>query len=307
MSAFERLIEKAWSTHGDNPRAATAKLEAALSEATTEADVESAARFLFHVYGVHFGEWEAGAARLRGLRNSPAWSKLGAAERAISRSLRALELARGDEDAELNLGKLPESDAVHAYAQAAQCLMERGDDARAMDYLQRAVARSDALAPELAQGCARVLAITGNNIATGYEEWPMMDEAQRERMVVAAHIGRMYWERAGTWLEVERAEYRLAKCMLIAGYAPLAVKHAQSCIRICEDNAAPALEFFFGIEALTLALVAQGEYALVARLQEKAHRLYDELSADDQQWCAPTLRSIQAIERPPESARDANT
>jgi hypothetical protein len=295
MSAFDRALEWAWSAHGDNPRAATAKLESALPQAATEGELEDAARFLFHVYGVHFGDWETGAARLRALRGLPAWSQAGQAERAIGRSLRALELAATEDDGSVDLSKLTASEQVQAYAQAAQCLMERGADARAMAYLQTAVARCDEMQAEHHDPCHRALAIAGNNIATGYEDWPMLDETQRNQMIVAAHIGRRYWERAGTWLEVERAEYRLAKCMLIADYAALAVRHAQACLRLCEDHNAPPLEYFFGVEVLAMGLSAMGDHSHTMRLQEKARQLFAELSKDDQAFCASTLKSIEGL------------
>jgi hypothetical protein len=36
-------------------------------------------------------------------------------------------------------------------------------------------------------------------------------------MIFAAKTTRKYWEIAGTWLEIERAEYRLAMTYLAAG------------------------------------------------------------------------------------------
>ncbi len=294
VSTFERTLERAWALHTDSPRAACAKVESAIDAINDSHEIGAAARFLFHVYGVHFGEWAAGTKALRALRMSAAWQKNSEAERVIRRSLRALELAWADDDGEVDLDKLNASEQVQAYALAAQCLMERGDDVRAMEYLQTAAARAEALdTPQ--DPSFRDMAVAGNNIATAYAEFPLLDASQRDQMIVAAHIGRMFWARIGTWLELERAEYRLAKCTLIAGYPALAVTHAQSCLRICDNHKAPALEFFFGVEALTAALAAQGEFSQVARLKEKAASLFVALDEADQRWCRPTLEGIAAL------------
>ena len=61
-------------------------------------------------------------------------------------------------------------------------------------------------------------------------------------MIVAAEAALRYWKQAGTWLEEERAEYRLAKSLLIAGRAVDAVASARRCLAVCERHEAPAFE-----------------------------------------------------------------
>ena len=61
-------------------------------------------------------------------------------------------------------------------------------------------------------------------------------------MIVAAEGGLKYWKLAGTWLEEERAEYRLARSLLQAGRPHAAIASATRCIDVCTSNAAPAIE-----------------------------------------------------------------
>jgi hypothetical protein len=69
-------------------------------------------------------------------------------------------------------------------------------------------------------------------------------------MILAAETGRKYWELAGTWVEVERAEYRLAMTYMHAGQLDKALKHARLCESICNENDAAPFEKFFAAEAL---------------------------------------------------------
>ena len=71
-------------------------------------------------------------------------------------------------------------------------------------------------------------------------------------MLLAAHTGRKYWQIAGTWLEIERAEYRLAQSYFKARDLINSIKHANLCLTICETNNAGALEFFFAYESIAL-------------------------------------------------------
>ena len=100
------------------------------------------------------------------------------------------------------------------------------------------------------------------------------------------------WERAGTWLEVERAEYRLALCWLAAGDPALGLQHARYCESIVQENGSAPLEVFFAAEALCLSARALGDTAVQAGAVATAQQAFEALPSDDQAWCRATLDSM---------------
>jgi hypothetical protein len=289
---LSNVLDRAWAQHGEAPSAALARVQAAIPAAQIEGDLIAVTRFLTHIYGVHLGEFAHGIQALKALRAHSVWYRESALEVAIVRCAKALEMAY---DGEADLTTLSASEKAHVLALASGCVLERGETTNAAQLLHDA--REGAESADLPRGdpALRALAIAGNNAATFLEELPLLDAEQQATMIAAAKTGRIFWERAGTWLEIERAEYRLAKSYLKAGDIEAAAKHARACIAMCEENRAPALEFFFGIEALAYALAAQDEALLLVRLQEKSDTLFNALSKEDQQWCAPTHRAVDDL------------
>ena len=106
---------------------------------------------------------------------------------------------------------------------------------------------------------ARTLAITGNNLAADLEEKSDRSDGETKLMLKAAEIGRRYWEVSGTWVEVERAEYRLAISHLKAGDPKQALVHADNCLQICRDRQSSLFEQFFAHEARTRCLRDLGQ------------------------------------------------
>ena len=111
-------------------------------------------------------------------------------------------------------------------------------------------------------------------------------------MVAAAEAGLKYWKLAGTWLEEERAEYRLARSLLQAGEAHAARDAAQRCIDVCNKNHAPAFEGFFGQTALALAQRAAGDRAAFEAARDRAREFHAQVTDDERQWCAAALSEL---------------
>jgi hypothetical protein len=291
--SFEKFLSKAWVEHSNNPREVCARVEKTAMEVKDAQCVIDAARLITHLYGVHFGEWADGIAALRRLRAHPACVDGSALAAALARKTVALELAW---DPTTDISYLPVAVQIHAFATAAPCVLERGDCERAVGFLHDAERRAEKMSSEDETGALRALAIAGNNFATSMEELPLLNSAQLDAMLYAARLGRTYWERAGTWLEIERAEYRLSKCFLKAGKNAAARGHAQACLRICELNNAGPLEFFFGIEALLRAMRASAaEREHMAHLKARALALFEQLEREDQAWCEPTLQQLARV------------
>jgi len=104
-------------------------------------------------------------------------------------------------------------------------------------------------------------------------------------MVAAAEGGLRYWRLAGTWLEEERAEYRLARSLLQAGNPASAVEHASRCVDICAANDAPPFERFFGYAVLAIAHARAGDGAAQATARRLALDQYAAVAPDEKRWC----------------------
>ena len=111
-------------------------------------------------------------------------------------------------------------------------------------------------------------------------------------MIAAAEGGLKYWKQAGTWLEEERAEYRLARSLLQAGKPDAAIASATRCIEVCAANGAPAFEQFFGYAALALAQRAAVDVAAFTASREHARQLYELVPAAERQWCESDLEEL---------------
>jgi hypothetical protein len=140
----------------------------------------------------------------------------------------------------------------------------------------------------------RALAIGGNNLAAALEEKTDRTPAQTAGMVDAARAALAHWKRAGTWLEEERAEYRLANSLLQAGSPAAAVESARRCVAICTQQTAVPFERFFGHAVLALALRASGDAAGFESERAQARACFNEVAADDRGWCEPELEKLES-------------
>ena len=114
-------------------------------------------------------------------------------------------------------------------------------------------------------------------------------------MLEIAAASRVHWARAGTWLEVQRADYCLALTHLAAGQLEAAFAHARACLEACEANEAPAYEYVFAHEAQARAAAAQQKVASVQAHVLHAQAAFDKLSVDEQAGCRNTLDGLRKI------------
>ena len=179
---------------------------------------------------------------------------------------------------------------------AAAALAER-DTLRALALFEQALADADATALPDTDPYARALAVSGNNLASTLEEKSGRSADERRLMVLAAQTARRYWALAGGWLETERAEYRLAKTWLQAGDVAQARQHAQNCLEIidAQDPHAPALERFFGWEALGSVECAAGNATGLAHALAQAQTAFSALEESDRGWCQASLDKLKPV------------
>jgi hypothetical protein len=286
MSDLQTFIDQAWAEHADDAAGVALRLPRALDWVTREDELMALGHLAHHVYGGHLAAWADALKYLAALARGPAFDAHGTSGRSMRQWRASLALAAGQSDVR---STLEAGERITATAQAAAAL-ELHDITRASQFLQEAVAAADAAALDDADPAVRALAVAGNNLAANLQDKPDRSAGERELMILAAETGRRYWQRAGTWLETERAEHRLAMVWLAAGDPARARHHAMACLAIVEAQVAPpALERFFGHDALALAERAAGNAEGQARSVTAMRAAFAQLSPDDQTWCKATL------------------
>ena len=285
---FDAFIAKAWDDHATDPHAVAQRLSEGLALVVTEPQLTRLMDLAHHVHGQHLGEWRAGIAFIERLAELPPFAADGASGQALRRCVASLTLSQGPG---AELGALSVSDRIRVGAMAASNLAEH-DTARGMWLLQDALEQAEAAGLDASDPMNRSLAVAGNNLACTLEEKTVRSADERELMILAAQTSRRYWERAGTWLETERAEYRLAMTWLQAGDLARARIHAQACLDIVAANDGAALERLFGWEALGLVERAAGNATGHAQALARAREAFAGLTDSDKTWCAASVEKL---------------
>lgn len=285
---FETALSRAWSDHADDARAVAARWAELQMLITDDAQIERLATLMHHVHGTHLADWHGGMAALETLRELAPYSDAGASGAARRRMQASLAICAGAPTPDETLTP---SDRIRVAALAADNLVAH-DTPRAAAALRRALEQAAHSGLPDSDPMQRALAAAANNIACELEERPARSAGDRALMLLAAQAARTHWARAGGWLETERAEYRLAMSWLKAGDPGHAREHAQACLAIVAAHGAPALEQFFGAEALARAERAAGNPPAHAAAQALAQAAFDALGPDDQAWCRPSLEAL---------------
>jgi len=285
---FESFIETAWNDHADQPQEVADRLGMSLHLVQAPEHIPAYARLVTHVLGEHLGQWDRGVGLLESLRSLPAFDGGAAAAGAVNRGVAMLRYAGGDSGA---LAALTVEDRVSALAGAASAFTGRNAFAPALAAYAEALRLGD---PGLPSGspAIRALAVGGNNLAAALEEKKDRDRAETRGMIAAAEAGLKYWKRAGTWLEEERALYRLARSLLQAGEQADAISNAICCIEVCERNSAPAFERFFGYAVLALAQRGAGDTGSFEVSRRQALQLLGEVPQEEREWCEADRKEL---------------
>lgn len=286
--SFDAFVEAAWNDHGDRPQEVADRLGSSLHLAVAPEHIAQLARLATHVFGEHLGQWQRGIDTLNALRSLPAFDGSAACVGALTRGIAMLRHAAGDAAALEALGL---DDRVCVLASAAAALAGRNEFGRAISTYTDALALADRGLPR-ESAAIRALAVGGNNLAAALEQKRDRDSYETAGMLVAAEGGLEYWKLAGTWLEEERAEYRLARSLLQAGRPEAALRSAGRCIAICEDNAAPPFERFFGHAVLALAQRDAGDDTASAASRREALRWFEQVPQPERPWCTSELKEL---------------
>ena len=288
---FDKFIGQGWDDHvKDSPGVAARLHSEGIALLSDAAQIVPLAQLAHHVMGEHLGRWQEGLQFQQQLAALPLCEPGGAQAQALRRFMASLQLASGAAEDVATLGA---SDRIRVTAMAAASLCEH-DTARAMQLFQNALAQADAAALPDSDPVNRALAISANNLASALEEKAQHSAEERALMILAAQTARRYWAIAGGWLEIERAEYRLAMTWLKAGDPAQARHHALQCLQVIEAHDAPALERLFGFEALGLSQRAAGDNGGHAQALAQAEAAFAALAEADRGWCQATLDKLRA-------------
>jgi tetratricopeptide (TPR) repeat protein len=286
---LDEFLQAGWNDHADRPQEVADRLAASLHRVETPAHIAAFAHLLVHVYAEHLGQWARGMEVLESMRELSAFDGSPAAEGPIRRGVAVLRYGAGAADA---ITGLSEEDRVRVLATASSAFAGLADMPRAIraldDALRLAHGKLPAGSPAL-----RGLAAAGNNLASALESKPTRSTVETEGMLRAARAGVTYWRLAGTWLEEERAHYRLARSLLQAGDSDAALESARRCLAICEENAAPAFELFFGHAVVAMAARAHLDSSTFASHRASALEQLGRVPEAEQAWCDDDLQELQ--------------
>ncbi len=296
---FDEWLGAAWQAHADDARGVAARVSEGAARVASEAQWLALAQLAQHVHGEHLGQWNAARACLDRLAQSPAYVDAGASGQARRRYRASLALCSGAADATDGLGA---SDRIRALALAAGNLAQNEtvpDAKRAAGLWAQALDAAARSGLPATDPMHRTLAATGNAIACAMEDKPARSAPETDLMLAAAQAARAHWEIAGTWLEVERAEYRLAMSWLQAGDAVRARRHARACLDGIEaHDPGNAFERFFGWEAMAMACMPEGSGCAHATSQAdaaiaQARAAFAALADEDRAACAASLDALE--------------
>ena len=260
---LDEFLSQGWMDHATDAEGVMARLDQGLALMTDARHLPGLAALITHVAGEHLGRWDDGIALLESMAHSAVFDPSTAEGKAVRRSQAILHHCAGNHEAEERCfaasktgGATSEaSDQIRLLAVAASALLGQKRLPEASRDFEKAVALAS-YGPDAKDPAARALAVTGNNLACELENRTTLSREEEDLMLRAARAGRQFWEIAGTWKEVERAEYRLAMSHVKAGRVDAALAHARRCLAIVEENGSEPGEAFFAHEAIARAHLA---------------------------------------------------
>ena len=288
---FDAFIDQAWTDHATDAAAVASRLQAQGRVLVSQgAQLAAMAHLAHHVFGSHLARWQQGIQFQQQLLALPCCAEGGTEAQTLGRHISALRLAGGLGDDRPGMGA---SERIRLTAMAANNLAEH-DAARAAALLEEALAMAETAGLPESDPFHRALAVAGNNTAGTLEDKPTLSAEEKRLMILAAQAGRRHWAIAGTWLETERAEYRLSMSWRKAGDTAQARQHAQNCLQIVRAHDDVALEAFFGWEALGLVERDAGNGAGHAHAVAQAEAAFTRLADADKGWCQASLDKLRA-------------
>lgn len=287
--ALSHWLQQAQARHADDSAAVAAALAGLAGSLGADAEAAEAIRLAEHVCLAHLGD---GAALQAFIDRLPAaLAQAEATAPGVQRARAALALLAGTPAP-------PLADALRwrVLQNVLLAMAAQGRCAQAAALLR---ADEAGAAAHGADAAGKAFAASANNLASHLQAGAR-DAARDALMLEAAAIARRAWARAGGWMELERADYRLALCHAAADQGAEAVAHARRCLAGVEagdpatGTVADAVEHFFAHEALVRAYRAAGDAVAAAVSVQRMHALLPAIAKADglRDWCAQALADL---------------
>ena len=277
MSELAQRVDEVLNIHSDRT-AEAADLLRASAPALSQADPAQQQAWLRAAEHILLGHLADGAGLAALLAALPAAQ--------TRRAQAAIALAAG---AAPDWQDLAPAERIRAHYNAALARTRSRD----FDGLAALLDAAQALAADDADG-AKAWAAMANNVAGDLRCYFRTGDAEAARaMLDAARRARAAWQRAGGWLELERADWQLALCAAAAGEGALALRAAQDCLEVCQGNEASDYEHCFAYQALGLAALAAGDAALARRAHAQMAERVLLLEGDERIYADGCLTALE--------------
>jgi hypothetical protein len=283
-------MARAWADHVARGDAVARRLRLRTPPPQNPDQLAQLVRIVVHLVGEHLGRFDDARWRLAALRPHPLADR--SVQSALDVAAATLDIGQGRASTAEGLDG-PQS--VRAEAAAAALCLGRGQLERALQLISSAGARLAAL-PVPSPQDHRPLAVACNNMT-----WELHDlggqrsAAQTQAMLRLAAASREHWSRAGTWLEIERAEYGLALAHLSAGLHDEAWRHAAQCLAVCLHHRALPYELVYAHEAMARVHHARRESAELAHHVQALRVAFERLRGEDQAATRGVLDAVSAL------------
>jgi hypothetical protein len=289
-SAFDTFLQQAWADHAEQPEAVALRLRTQTPAPQTPDHLAAVSRLVVHVCGEHLGAFDDGRWRLNALRTHPLADV--DVQSALRVGVAALTLAERGSATRKNFTL---EELIRSEGSAAAICVGRKNSERAMTLLRSARQRL-AETPDASAATHRPLAVACNNMLWElHERGAVRSAADSQAMLDVALASRFHWSKAGTWLEVERADYGLALAHLSADMLDQALHFGDQCLQGCLANSAPPYEHFYAHEALARVQHALGDRQARASHVAAARAAFVTLAVDDQEACRSPMAVLQAL------------
>lgn len=280
-ASLRRWLDDAWARHDTAPRELAAELSARAATLPDDASGAEALCLARHTMLAHLAD-RAGLQAL--LDAAPRGARL---DEQHDRARWALAFHAGQPT-----DPLPAAVRCGLIADVAQAWLLDGRVDAASSALPPLEA---AMADDPDDAARRAYAASCHNLCLALRTGPRGDARRDALMIDMARLSRRAWQRAGTWMHVERADYQLAMCHASIGQGPEAVAHAQACLARCEAEGADAAERFYAHECNVHAQRAAGDPAWATAHRQRMEALLAEIEdGPTRMECAQTLAGMPA-------------
>jgi hypothetical protein len=110
-----------------------------------------------------------------------------------------------------------------------------------------------------------------------------MAASQREDLLYSAYASAWHWRQIGTAANAARGEHLISRVASCIGEPAIALKHAQRCLELVQENRDTMAEWDepFALEALARSLAANGDMPTASSHLAEARRLTAQVEDDD--------------------------